>query len=279
LIDSYARRVYRMMFKPDPWRKWTAAARALPDFLVIGAMRSGTTSLHDLVCRHPQVLGAIKKEIHYFDLNFVGGERWYRAHFPRVERLRSRRGITGEASPYYIFHPLAHRRAADLVPGARILVILRHPIDRAYSHYWHSVQLGEEPLFFEEALRQETARLAGEERRLLADPPHVSRPHLRWSYLSRSIYAVQLERWLTAFPRGQLLVLEYRTFFEDLGARSRQLFDFLGLDSHPAHLPKKLNRTTYPPMAPETRMRLLEFFAPHNARLFGLLGETFDWQD
>jgi hypothetical protein len=279
LIDNPARRVYRRMFKPDPWRKWTAAARALPDFLVIGAMRSGTTSLHDLVCRHPQVLGAIKKEIHYFDLNFTRGEPWYRAHFPRAERLRSRRGITGEASPYYIFHPLAHRRAADLVPGARILAFLRHPIDRAYSHYWHSVQLGEEPFSFEEALRQETARLSGEERRLLADLEYVSRPHLRWSYLSRSIYADQLERWLTAFPRRQLLVLEHRAFFEDLEARSRQLFDFLGLDSQPVHLPKKLNRTAYPPMTPETRMRLLEFFAPHNARLFGLLGETFDWQD
>ena len=242
-------------------------------------MRSGTTSLHDLICRHPQVFRAIKKEIHYFDLYYNQGEPWYRAHFPRTEALRGRRGITGEASPYYIFHPLAHRRAAGLVPGAKILAILRHPIDRAYSHYWHSVQDREEPLSFEAAVRRETDRLVGEEQRLLDEPEAVSHPHIRFSYLSRSIYVDQLERWLGTYPRDQLLVIDQRSFDKDPDALACRLFDFLELDPHPVKLPRKLNQSAYAPMSSETRAQLSEFFAPHNARLFDLLGERFDWQD
>jgi hypothetical protein len=277
VVENLPRRVYRALFKPNPWRKWTAADRALPDFLVIGAMRSGTTSLYDLVCRHPGVRPSIKKEVHYLDLNFNRGERWYRAHFPRRSVLDGR--ITGEASPYYIYHPLAPHRAAGLVPQARVIAILRDPIDRAYSHYWHSVQLGDEPLSFEEAVRQETGRLAGEAERLAADPAYTSRPHLRWSYLDRSIYVDQVVRWLGAYPREQVLLLEHRGFFGDLAARSRDLFAFLGLEQRPADLPRELNRTSYPPMDAATRARLVGFFAPHNARLFDLLGEKFDWQD
>jgi hypothetical protein len=279
VLESLSRRIYRRLFKPAPWRRWTASARALPDFLVIGAMRAGTTTLHDLVCRHPRVVPAIGKEIHFFDLNHRKGERWYRAHFPPAEKLRRARWITGEASPYYLFHPAAPARAAELVPDAKIIAVLRHPVDRAYSHYWHTVGHRAEPLAFEEALDREPDRLAGEEERILSEAGYAGRAHQHQSYLARSIYAGQLARWFDRYPRDRVLVLEQRSFFGDPEAGANRLFEFLELDLHPVRAPRRFNEAVYPPMPQETRERLLAFFAPHNDRLFDLLGERFDWSD
>jgi hypothetical protein len=281
VLERYPRRIYRNLFKPPPWRRWTAGDRALPDFLVIGAMRAGTTSLHDLIGSHPQVAEAIRKEVHFFDLNFERGPDWYRAHFPRAEMLRRTGRITGETSPYYLFHPAAPARAAGLLPDARIIAVLRHPVDRAYSHYWHTVRHGVEPLVFEAALAREVDRLEKDEPRFIEAPRYSGLVHQHHSYRSRSIYADQLARWLDRYPRSQVLVLEQRRFFADPRAGSRRLFDFLGLDlePHSALSPGRLNEADYPPLAPETRRDLLAFFAPHNARLFELLGESFDWQD
>jgi hypothetical protein len=246
---------------------------------VIGAQRAGTTTLHELICSHPQAARSAGKEIHFFDLYFEKGPDWYRAHFPRTERLRRAGRITGETSPYYLFHPAAPARAAGLVPRAKILAILRNPVDRTYSHYWHTLRGGAEPLRFEEALEAEPDRLAGEERRLLAETGFISRAHQHHSYLARSIYAEQLRHWLEMFPRERVLVLEARVFFADQDAGTRRLFEFFGLAPHGARPARRRNEASYPPMAPGTRRRLLEFFAPHNARLFELLGERFDWQD
>ncbi|HUF37253.1 MAG TPA: sulfotransferase domain-containing protein [Anaerolineales bacterium] len=279
MLESPSRRIYRRLFKPAPWRRWTASTRALPDFLVIGAMRAGTTTLHDLICRHPRVVPAIGKEIHFFDLNYPKGERWYRAHFPPAEKLRRIEGITGEASPYYLFHPAAPARAADLVPAAKIVAVLRHPVERAHSHYWHTVRHKAEPLAFDEALDREPDRLAGEEDRILAEAGYTGHAHQHHSYQARSSYAGQLARWLDRYPRERVLVLEQRRFFGAPEAGAGRLFEFLELDPHPVPSPRRFNEAGYPPMAPETRERLLAHFAPHNARLFDLLGERFDWDD
>ena len=113
---------------------------ALPHFLIIGAQKAGTTSLASYLAAHPGVVPSKRKEVHFFDLNYEKGVDWYRSHFPIARgqglrrRMRGRRMLTGEASPYYIFHPLAASRAFDLLPAARVIVLLRNPVDRAYSH-------------------------------------------------------------------------------------------------------------------------------------------------
>ena len=119
-----------------------------PNFLIIGAQRCGTTSLYNYLIQHPQIVPSSKKEVHFFDLNFHLGQSWYEKHFPEV----SDNILTGEASPYYIFHPLCPKRIFDYDPSVKLIVILRNPIDRAYSHYRHIVRLGHEPLKFEDAL-------------------------------------------------------------------------------------------------------------------------------
>ena len=119
-----------------------------PDFLIIGTQRGGTTSLYDYLSEHPCIAGAVKKEIEFFDLNYHRGIGWYRAHFPSVlERLYARRArgrklVTGEATPYYLFHPHAPRRMQEAAPESRLIILLRNPVERAYSHYWHEVRHG-----------------------------------------------------------------------------------------------------------------------------------------
>ena len=145
----------------------TARWRPLPDFLVIGAQKAGTTALYAYLRWHPGITGPSWKEVSFFDRHWWRGEFWYRGQFP----LRSGQRLVGEASPSYLFHPLAPERVRSLVPEAKLIALVRDPVDRAYSHYQHEVALGREPLSFEDALAAEAERTRGEVVRHVADPP------------------------------------------------------------------------------------------------------------
>lgn len=240
-------------------------------------MRCGTTSLYDFLSRHPGVAPAIKKEVHFFDLEFDQGEAWYRAHFPFRSVLEESSLQTGEASPYYLSHPLAPERARELLPDVKLIAVLRNPVDRAYSHYWHSVRLNIEPLSFENALSAEPDRLEGELDRLKTVPGSRSRSFQHHAYATRSLYGQELSRWLSQFPRKQLLVLEQGELNRDPERQANRLFAFLNLDPHPLEMQPGLNKAAYPPMEPATRQKLLSHFAPPNRQLFDLIGERFDW--
>jgi hypothetical protein len=267
----------------------TADARSLPDFLIIGAKRGGTTSVWNWLVRHPHVAPMFPalqqiKSPHYFDLNYGRGERWYRSHFPSkaaLDRAAQRAGIRpliGEASPYYLFHPLVADRVQATVPKARMIVLLRNPVDRAYSNYWERRGSSAECLpTFEAALDAEPERLRGQTARILANPNYYSRHHDCHSYLARGQYAEQLERWFERFGRDQLLILPFDDLRRDPSATYRQIQEFLSL---PVVEPPRLdhhNKLPVPPMHPATRERLVEHYRPWNARLAQLLGTTFDW--
>jgi len=265
----------------------TAALRVLPDFVVIGAQKAGTTSMYAYLSAHRDVLPAGRKEVHFFDLNYDRGERWYRSMFPlranvaARSRLGRRRVITGEASPYYLFHPLAAQRAAGLVPDARLVVLLRDPVERAWSHYRHEVAAGREPLGFDEALDAEPARLAGIDAALRAggsapDPPDTSN-HRRYSYVSRGLYADQLRAWLAVFPRDRLLVLTAEELFVRPEPQWRATVDFLGLDASCPPAFDVHNAGGSEAMSPATRQRLTEAFRAPNGDLEQLLGRALPW--
>ena len=190
----------------------TAASRGLPDFLVIGAKRGGSTSLYKNLARTPGVLPLFPvreqvKGTYYFDVHHDRGERWYRSHFPMVDDRRTG-AVAGEASPYYLSHPWAAERAAALVPDARIVALLRDPVARAHSHYKERVKQGIEDLpSFAAAIAAEDDRLAGEVEHMLDDPTYVSWNHLNFGYLAQSDYATGLARWLDHYPADQVLVL------------------------------------------------------------------------
>jgi hypothetical protein len=186
--------------------------------------------------------------------------------------------LTLDASPYYLVHPVVPERAAALLPGARLIALLRNPIDRALSHYQHEVRGRREPLSFAEAIAAEAERLAGEEERLRSDPGYYSYNFHRYSYTRRGIYVEQLRRWLQHFPRSQLLVLQSERLFRDPVATTALVHDFLGLRPHRLERYEPFLAGKYNPAIPgELRMRLAGFFEPHNRELYDWLGEEYDW--
>jgi hypothetical protein len=254
--------------------KATAALRPLPDFLIIGAQKAGTTALYAYLRRHPDITGPSWKEVSFFDRHYARGEAWYRGNFPNALRAR---GLVGEASPSYLFHPLAPERVAALVPAARLIVLVRNPVDRAFSHYQHEVALGREPLSFEDALAAEDDRLRGEEERMLADPAYFSHAWWNYTYRARGGYAEQLERWLGLFPREQLLVVPSEDLLGEPEKTHALLLEFLGAPAHRLETYPRVFERRYEPMRPETRERLTADFAEPNRRLYELVGRDLGW--
>lgn len=262
--------------------------RRFPDLLIVGGQRCGTSSLYKYLGAHPLVIPSLRKEIRYFNRHHAKGEAWYRAHFASRWHRRLvgyRHGgqpLTFEATPAYLFHPLAAERAAALVPRARIVALLRNPVDRALSHFHHSVSRGWETLPFEDALAAEPDRLAGLADRLTVEPDAYSNDFLRYSYVARGFYADQLDSWLACYPRKQVLVLSSEDLFSDPVPTYHRLLDFLGL---PRWAPPRLANHSYggaPKPArsgidPDLRRRLVATFAPHNERLERVLGQRFGW--
>lgn len=264
----------------------TAGVRPLPSFLVIGAERAGTTSLYRYLVQHPQIMSATlhRKGAYYFATNFDKGVRWYRAHFPTELAMRARarranvdRVISGEACPYYIFHPLVPERVHALLPDSRFILMLRDPVSRAYSHYQQETVRGSEHLSFEDAIKAEPERLAGEEERMLREPGYYSFHHQHHTYLARGLYLEQIQRWHASFPPDRLLIIDSAAFFKDPDTGFSEVLRFLGLTQKSLSAYPQLNARSYGRIAPETRERLREHFAEPNRRLEEYLGRSFSW--
>lgn len=256
----------------------------MPDFLIIGAQKCGTTSLYNYLIEHPWVAPSVTKEVHFFDHAFARGLAWYRRQFPSFPekcyaRIVLRQGfVTGEASPYYIFHPHAPRRVWVTLPDVKLIVLLRNPVDRAFSHYQHSVRSGKESLSFEEAIEKEGERLNGELEKMLADEHYRSMPHQAYSYLSRGVYIDQLKTWLSLFPAEQILILNSEELYASPAAVYRQTLEFLGLPAYELQEYRKYDHGGYRvKMDSATRQRLVAYFRPYNQRLYEFLGKRFDW--
>ena len=267
----------------------TASRRVLPNFLIIGTKRGGTTSLWNWLLSHPAVVPMFPasqqiKSSHYFDNNYWRGLDWYRSHFPteaqmaRVERRLSTRPVTGEASPYYMFHPAAPARIAADLPEAKIIVLLRDPVARAYSNYWERRGSGAEPLStFEQALDAEPRRLQGQAERLLADAKYYSFSHDNHSYLARGRYLEQLAAWLDRWPRDQLLIVKSEDLFAQPHAVFVTVLAFLGLPSSDEVRLAHHHRLPTPPISPSTQRYLRQYYQPHNSGLYEALETDFGW--
>ena len=263
-------------------RALTSWFRVLPDFIIIGGQKCGTSSLYRYLIQHPCVAPARKKELHFFDYDFRKGRLSYRACFSPVwsrwfALSRGRQFATGEATPYYMFHPHVPRRILQTVPQVRLIALLRNPVDRAYSHYQSQFRRGREKLPFAEAIQKETERLRDETELMLVDEHYRSTVHQRKSYLSRGVYVDALKAWLSLFPRQQLLVLKSENFFADTSGTLERVLNFLKLPSFKIRDLRPYNQRSYQQMSPATRKQLVDYFAPHNERLRELLGENFGW--
>ncbi len=291
-----------MILKGSGTSAITSFLRTLPDFLIIGATKSGTTSLYGLMCTHPNVLPARVKEIGYFasTTTYMYGMQWYRAHFPTVLHKRyhawktGRKMLTGEATPPYMFLPDVPGRVRATIPNVRLLAILRNPVDRAYSEYNMRLKKGRESLTFEDAIVAEGSR-ASYEREKAASDTRSDGHDLYNSYLGTGRYAEQLIRWYECFDRNRLLILTTGELEDDRQGTLDRVFGFLGLEPFEVGVgalpdlpwmgrykpapgdPFRLNAGSYPPMRRDTRRMLVDYFRPHNERLYELLGRDLGW--
>jgi hypothetical protein len=264
------------------YRMLTGKLRVAPDFIIIGAQRCGTTSLYNNLNRHLCVAPALKKEIHFFDVNFDKGTDWYRAHFPSylyryVRKVRDQRIITGEASPYYLFHPHVPKRVVELFPRIKLIALLRNPIDRAYSHYNHEVRKGFEKLPFLEAIEKEPERLLVDAEKMQEDENYYSFNHRHYSYLSRGIYVDQLKNWMRFFSREQILILKSEDFYSDPGTVMSRLQAFLKLPGLHMGNYGRYNYHPYAELGAAMRTHLINYFRLHNQELYEYLGMDFGW--
>lgn len=256
-----------------------SAVGALPDFVVIGAPRCGTSQFYGLLTRHPNVMGAAAKEIHYFDRpeRLNKGVEWYRRCFPTPQWNDERRSITGEATPRYLSDPLVPERMAQVIPEARLIVLLRNPVERAYSHY-HLLSRRGNSQSFEELIETEQVWLLDEGSKPSAHKRHGSVGNgPPTNLLTTGLYVDNLLRWREFFSNDQTLVLKSENFFKSSADTLELVQDFLGLPHHELKLPSRKSKYQYKPMDPATRQRLEAFFEPYNQRLYKYLGVDFGW--
>ena len=254
-----------------------AGRRALPEFMIIGAQKAGTTSLFHYLTACPDVRGPLKKELHYYDHNFGRGERWYRSNFP--VRPDSEHWAVGESSPYYLLHPTVPSRVAGHLPSMRLIVLLRNPVSRAYSHYHHSREFGREPIdTFEAAIAAEGQRTDAAWDRLVATG--VREPAVEWySYARRGVYAPQLRRWLDHFPRESMLIMTAEELYGDPRAGLTRARLHIGLDEIEIDgsnfEPRNVRK--YAPLAASTRAALGQTYRDDVTEVEKIMGRPTGW--
>lgn len=266
------------------WGRLTSDLRVLPNVLIVGTQRGGTTSLHRWLMEHPAAFTPVRhKGVHYFDVAYPQGAAWYRGHFPTrttVQRVADATGgnpIIFETSPYYMFHPAAPARFAADLPGVRVIAVLRDPVERAYSAWAHEKARGFEDLDFAAALDAEESRLAGEESALLSDPGYVSEHHQHHAYLGRGRYLPQLQRLEAALGRDRIAVVDFDQLIVEPESVQAALLAFLGIPDDSSHPLPHVNARPRQGMDPVLRRRLRKRYADEDEALVAWLGWTPRW--
>jgi hypothetical protein len=263
----------------------TAHGRMLPGFLIAGAQRCGTTSMYRTLSEHPAIVKAVlHKGVHYFDMAYDRKLSWYQAHFPlravgrKAGRAAGAGAMTFESSPYYMFHPLAAGRIARDLPGVKLLVLVRDPVERAYSAHAHELARGYETEPFARALSLEAERLDGEAERLVADPGYASHSHQHHAYRARGQYIEQLERLEACFGRDRIHVVDSGDFFTEPERVYDGVLEFLGLPDRGYPVFERHNARPRSALPEELRVELDAHFRPYDERLAGWLGNVPSWR-
>ena len=271
-------RVYYQFFKRHIFAI-TGPIRSLPDFIIIGTARSGTTSLYYNICQHPCVIPAAYDELGFFDSNFHLGLNWYRSLFPTIlfkwiVKIKNKHAITGEDTPFYIWNPLVAKRILKILPNVKLIVLFRNPVDRAYSNYHLGIRAGSETLSFEDAIQSELSNLKNI---TTNSENNVEKFTIPRSYLAKGFYAEQLKIWLKLFKPDQIFITSTEYFESNPQETLNKIFNFLSIPTIETKNLEKHKVASYLKMKDETREFLVELFKPHNDELFHMIGQKFDW--
>jgi hypothetical protein len=271
---------FRYGFCTRPTNYMTSPLRVLPDFFVIGVVRSGTTSLFHYLSQHPCIEGSAYDELGYFDDNFHLGLNWYRSLFPTKftkNKIEKKYGkfLTYDVTPFYIYNPLVVKRILKYFSNSKIIASLRNPIDRAYSNYMIAFQDGDIDCSFEDVIQSELDEINEAKTKLNDESFLVDIYYNR--ILSRGFYADQLKIWYELFPKDQLLMISSEDLANNTNDTLNQIFNFLGLSDIKINDTSQKNKREYSPMKEKTRNLLIEFYKPHNQELYRLVNRKFDW--
>ncbi len=273
LYELYHNNIFRVI---------TRSTRALPDFIIIGAGQCGTTSLFHYLSQHPNIYPSSKKEINFFDDNFEKGISWYKLHFPTFfqkfycKDICKKNFITGEATPHYLFNPLVPKRVKQTVPKIKLILILRNPVYRAYSHYSKDVAIGRQTLSFPEIIHQKE-KLLKNQKIINKNQNSTSFNIMDSLYFSRGIYVDQLKNWMEVFPKEQFLILKTEDMQINLTKTLTKVIEFLNIPNFQLKDVQRMNEGKYKKMDIISRKFLIEFYRPHNQRLYKYLGYDFGW--
>lgn len=237
-----------------------------PNFIIIGTQKGGTTSLYYYLEKHPQTALSVIKEIEFWSRKFDRGIDWYMSHFIN----KGDKVITGEATPSYLDCQPVAERLFSFYPDIKLIVLLRNPIDRAISHYYHWVNIGWESRDLETAIRADFNHL-NHDKTEVWDNPH--------SYLARSIYVEFMKHWLTVFPKQQFLIIKSEDLYDSPASTVGKVHKFLGLEDYPLKTYRKYNSRFYPQISELLRYKLGQFYQPYNQALEDFLGVQFGWDE
>lgn len=253
----------------------------LPTFVTIGVAKSGTTSLHYALGEHPKIQLSKRKETYFFNVKsrYDGGVNYYKTMFhPCAEDE-----ICGETTPYYLYFKEVPARVKNYIPNVKLIVMLRNPIDRAYSHFYGYLRLckmrNQKPVAKD---LKDFLKIAKE------SPKKVGHNHRGKNLLPAGLYGEQMERWLKYFPLEQFKIIKSEDFFENPQKIINEVFDFLGIERHPVKIKHWLktiesNKRTlgverYSILDEETRQMLYEYYEDSNRLLYKLIGRDMKWK-
>jgi len=257
-------------------RQMTSSGRALPDFVIIGGQRCGTTSLYEALSRHRDIVPSFRKEIHYFDIHHERGIQWYRANFPLRALLRRR--ISGEATPNYLAIPEVPERMARVVPEARLIALLRNPVERAHSAWKLRTYERGETRSFARAVEDEITGAAPTWDGVSDARQERWRRSKRFAYLDKSRYAEHLALWLEHFDADRMLIVQSEKLFAMPDETLRTIEDFLAISHDQGLGLPRVNYTRPSEIDTALRKDLVEHFAPLHNDLEQLTGQVFNWQ-
>ncbi len=263
---------FSMQFLRSIPYRLTARKRMLPNFLIVGVMKGGTSSLYHYLNQHPDVKMSRVQEVHFFAKYYSRGLNYYRSFFPK----KSEGKLSGESSPYYFFHPAVPARVKKDLPNCKIIVLLRDPVDRAYSHY--QMHKGIDPADnFLQALAWEESRVQTTHERFLNGESFLDTSHQAYSYLKRGMYAEQLHHWLHHYSLDALLILRSEDFYADPKKTLKQVYAYLEL---PEIFPENLapvNVRAYETLPRNVYKEIATQFEEDGRELRQLLGDQFTW--
>lgn len=253
--------------------------RVLPDFLVIGVGRSGTTSLYYYLDQHPSIVKSSYDEIGFFDDNFHLGLSWYRSMFTTIFtkfliKLKTKYFMTYEVTPWYVRRPWTARRIKKIFPNIKLIIVLRNPIDRTYSHYHLSTQ-NDEKRDFKVVIKEDMKNIS--QWNITEKNDSYFSNQVQNSKLARGFYYEQIIPWFELFSKEQIMIISSEDLASKTQSTLREIFSFLELPIYDIKNTEKVNVSKYSKMDQEIRNLLIDFFRPYNEKLFEYLNREFDW--